>query len=115
ASFATSTRGITEASSNFQFITPFVMDPSEPKRLYIGGRTLWRTIDAAANWSEASSAIPTASGNITVIAVSPKDPNRVVFGTNAGFVYRQTAALTIDKTAVWPSAQPRTGYVSSLT
>src|SRR6478736_4296586 len=48
AAFTTSTRGITELSANFLFITPFVMDPSEPKRLYIGGRTLWRTNDAAA-------------------------------------------------------------------
>jgi photosystem II stability/assembly factor-like uncharacterized protein len=60
--FSSATRGITEASANFLFITPFEMDPSESKRMYIGGRTLWRTIDAAANWTEASSPIPTARG-----------------------------------------------------
>ena len=44
------------------------MDPGEPDRMYIGGRTLWRTIDAAVNWSEASSVIP-ASGTLTVHVV----------------------------------------------
>src|SRR5205814_695448 len=90
AAFTTSTRGITELSTNFLFITPFVMDPSEPKRLYIGGRTLWRTNDAAANWSEASSPIPASSGSISSLAISPTDPNHIVFGTSTGLIYRNS-------------------------
>jgi hypothetical protein len=112
--FATATRGITEASTNFQFITPFVIDPSEPKRLYLGGHTLWRTSDATANWSEASAPISTAAGSISTIAVSGADPNHVVFGTSTGFIYRNNAALTADKTTAWQPVQPRTGYVSNL-
>ena len=112
---STATRGITESTSNFLFITPFILDPSESKRLYLGGRTLWRSNDGASNWSEASSGIPTSSGIISAIAVAPSDPNRMVFGTSSGRIYRQSSALSADKTSVWESSLPRTGYVSRLT
>ena len=113
-SFSTAIRGITEPGANFQFIAPFVMDPSESKRLYIGGRTLWRTTDGAQNWSEASAAIPASSGRISAIAVAPGDPNYMVFGTELGFVFRSDAALSAEKTTTWQSAQPRSGYLSRL-
>lgn len=115
ASLATATRGITEPASNFQFITPFVLDPAEPKRLYIGGRTLWRSTDGAANWTEASATIGTTNGSISSIAVAPSDPDRMVFGTSTGLVYRNSAALSASRTTVWESALPRTGYLSRLT
>jgi hypothetical protein len=112
--FGAATRGVTEPGSNFQFIAPFEMDPSESKRLYIGGRTLWRTVDAAANWAEASSPIPAAGGSISAIGISPSDPDRVVFGTSGGFIYRASNALSSDKNSVWEMSQPRTGFVSHL-
>lgn len=114
ASYSTAVRGISEPTTNFLFIAPFVMDPADPKRLYIGGKTLWRTIDGAQNWTEASAPVPTASVGISAIAVSPQDPNSMVFGTSGGVVYRSTNALAADKTSVWQSSQPRAGYVSRL-
>jgi hypothetical protein len=113
-SSSTATRGITEASANFLFITPFEMDPSESKRLYMAGQTLWRTADGAQNWTEASAPIGAASGSVSAIAISPSDPNRVLFGTSAGLIFRGTSALTSDKTTRWLSAQPRSGYLSRL-
>src|SRR5205814_222319 len=38
-----------------------------------------------------------------------------IFGTSAGFLYRNSAALAADKNTVWQSVQPRTGYVSTVT
>jgi photosystem II stability/assembly factor-like uncharacterized protein len=114
-SFTTSLNGITDrANDSFQFIIPFVMDPGQSKRLYLGGNVLWRTSDGALNWTAASSMLPAAAGTISTIAVSPADTNRVVFGTSTGFVFRSNNATATDKTTVWASTQPRTGYVSHV-
>jgi photosystem II stability/assembly factor-like uncharacterized protein len=110
--FTSATRGITETAANFMFITPFEMDPSDPKRLYIGGRTLWRTEDGAANWTAASKGI--TAGNISAIAIAPSDPNRMVFAASNGFIYRNSEALTATADTEWRGTQPRTGYVSRL-
>lgn len=114
-SFSAAAKGITEPTANFAFITPFEMDPQNSKRLYIGGRTLWRTSDGAANWTEASASIGNTSGVISAIAISPSDPARVVFGTSLGFIFRTTQdATATDKSTAWTSVQPRAGYLSSL-
>jgi len=112
-SFTSAIRGITEAPANFMFITPFEMDPSDPKRLYIGGRTLWRTTDGALNWAEASAPLIT-TGNISAIAIAPSDSNRIVVGTSSGFIFRNSEALTAGKETDWPRILPRTGYLSRL-
>ena len=113
--FSAATAGITEPSSNFLFIAPYNMDPADSKRMYIGGKTLWRTTDGALTWSAASSPIPSVSGSVSAIAISPSDPNRVVFGTSTGFVYRSSAALSSDQSTDWDVSQPRPGYLSHLT
>lgn len=112
---STATRGITESTGNFLFITPFMLDPGESKRLYLGGRTLWRSNDGASNWSEASNSIGNSSGSISAIAVAPSDSDRMVFGTSSGRIFRHSSALSTDKSSVWESSLPRTGYVSRLT
>ncbi len=112
--FSSATSGITEPPGNFAFVAPFTIDPSNPKRMYIGGKTLWRTTDGAGNWLAASSELPAAAGNISAIAISPADPERVLFGTSRGLVFRSSNALSTGKEAVWESVQPRTGYLSHV-
>ena len=114
-SFTTSQNGITDtANASFGFIIPFLMDSSQPKRLYLGGNVLWRTSDGALNWTAGSAKLNTDAGVISAIAVSPADPNRVVFGTSTGSVFRSDNAPAADKNTVWDSVQPRTGYVSHV-
>ncbi len=106
------TSGITELSNTFPFIAFLAMDPHEGKRLFLGGTTnLWLTQDAAATWTAAA---PVAGGNVSSIAVSPFDSNTVLFGTQFGYIYRSTSALTSDGRTPWASALPRIGSVSSL-
>src|ERR1019366_8464043 len=57
ASYADATHGITELPTNFQFMKNIAMDPADPHRLYVGGKTLWRTIDGAKSWTEASAPV----------------------------------------------------------
>src|SRR5262249_51412950 len=82
--FRGATRGISEASANFAFIAPFMMDPTNPDRMWTGGRSIWRSVDGASNWQRASVQLTTSS-SINMLAVSPVDPNRIIAGTRDGF------------------------------
>jgi photosystem II stability/assembly factor-like uncharacterized protein len=115
---ADATHGITESSSDFQFIKQIAMDPTNSKRLYVGGSILWQTNDGAHNWSAVSATISTktVSDSITAMVVAPSDPNTVFFGTVNGFVYSNGAALTANANTTWSSSRPRaTGSVAALT
>jgi photosystem II stability/assembly factor-like uncharacterized protein len=105
--------GITEDYRNFLFITPFVMDPNNSSRLWTGGHRLWRTDNGATSWT-AASPYPLGSGQVSALAVAPGDSDFVVVGTTEGYIYRNDAALQAGATTIWPSSQPRNGFVSSL-
>ena len=111
--FNRKTTGIDEDPGNFLFITPYVMDPANPNRLWIGGSQLWRTDDAAESWTAASNVV---AGDrfpiVSALGVAPSDSNRVLAGTVEGFVHRNTTAGTTDGSTDWPQSQPRAGFVS---
>ena len=109
------THGITEPASNFQFTKWIAMDPADSHRLYVGGKTLWRTIDGAQSWTEASAPVPEV---ISAIAVSPSDPNTVMFSgtatsTTHGAIYYSNNALRSDRTTVWSTSVPRSGATAA--
>ena len=115
--FANAVNGITESSANFMFIAPYVFDPNDSLRLYTGGAQLWRTENGMGSWTAASAPIPQVSGavdSVTAIAVSPVNPNLVVFGSHYGKIFRSASTLFADGTTVWPFSQPRLGNVSYL-
>lgn len=114
ATFVDAVTGIAESFLDFAFITPFVMDPGDPQRLWTGGLYMWRTADGAANWSQASD-IVAGFASFSAIAVAPTNPNNVLAGTLDGFIHRTNIGLTSDENTAWPFAQPRDGFVSSLT
>jgi photosystem II stability/assembly factor-like uncharacterized protein len=111
--FQSATTGVTEASENFLFITPFVMDPNDSSRLWTGGRRLWRTDDNAHSWTAASS-VSLGSGQVSALAVAPGNSDFVVVGTTDGFVYHNDQALEAGTNTIWQSSRPRVGFVSSL-
>jgi photosystem II stability/assembly factor-like uncharacterized protein len=100
-------------NDTFLFITPFVLDPNNPRRLWTGGRRLWRTDNAAVSWQAASTYLSNID-LVSALAVAPGDSNRVVVGLNGGWIARNDQALTADATSSWQSVQPRSGYVSWL-
>ncbi len=104
------------ADNNFLFIAPFILDATNPQRLWTGGSYLWRTNNGAANWSRASTRVAGSLGAaISAIASSPVDANHVLMATTEGNIQRNSAALAAAPTTVWPRAKPRSGYVSWLT
>jgi hypothetical protein len=99
--------------ANYLFVTPFVMDPADRTRLWIGGEFIYRTNNSAELWTKASTALPDG-GIMSAIAISPRDSNVVVAGTHIGHVLLTRNALTADAQTQWTSARPREGWVTSV-
>ncbi|HEX4965118.1 MAG TPA: hypothetical protein VF173_30195 [Thermoanaerobaculia bacterium] len=112
--FASAAEGI--GGSFFPYIAPFVLDPGDPQRLWLGGDSLWTTGDGAVHWRRASPALgANALDLVSAIAVSPHDGRRVLAGTSQGLIVRNDSALDASPTTSWPAVRPRDGFVSSLT
>ena len=112
--FQGATEGVDEPYQNFLFITPFVMDPNDPERLWVGGRRVWRTDNMAVSW-QAASADPLGSGRVSALAVTPGNSEAVLIGTTDGFIYRTDSALDAGAATTWDASRPRDGFVSSIT
>lgn len=112
-SFVPSVNGIGDGSRDVLFITPFVMDPSESRRLWTGGRRLWRTGNGAESWDQASAPLG-FQGRVSALAVAGNDPNRVAVGKENGEIHRSENALSANAATVWPSSRPREGFVTWL-
>ncbi|MGH9833544.1 MAG: WD40/YVTN/BNR-like repeat-containing protein [Blastocatellia bacterium] len=113
ATFSGATFGISDLGL---FINPYVMDPSDPQRLWSGGYlSIWRSDDGAAHWTPASEFDESefiARARTSALAVSPTDSNFVVAGTVDGFVLFNNDALTANRRSQWRSGFPRSGFVS---
>jgi len=101
------------------FINPFAMDPNAPDTLWTSGTRLWRTTNAAANWTAASAPISTAAPfnafhRISAQAIAPGDSNLVVVGTTQGQLLRNASASTATGTTVWAGTRPRSGFVGDI-
>jgi hypothetical protein len=118
--FTTATRGLDPIrssvlgpESNYLFVAPFVMDPSNPDRLWVGGDYLYRTSDGATLWVKASTLIPD-SGLVSTISIAASDSSRVAAGTHKGDVMASRAALSATAQTAWRTSRPRSGWVTSV-
>lgn len=108
--FNDATTGINDSGL---FINPFLMDPNNPDRLWTGGNAIWRTDDAAGNWTQASPAL--AGVNMSAFAVAPGNSDLVLVGTSNGLVRRSDAATTATDQTVWTESTLRAGaFISSV-
>lgn len=87
--------------NNYQFINPFVLDPKNPKIMYmVGGRHVWRnnqlndivldnsTDSISLGWQRSLDSIRVVSQKITALAVSVENPShKVYFGNNVKYLY----------------------------
>lgn len=115
ATFSGTTLGL---SGSVSFITPMLMDPSDPARLYTGGSVLFRSHKMTI-WNNLGSPqnVSLSGGIISSLAVAPTDANYVLIGLNDGSIVRTTRALSLSSTSPLSSAsdlstRPRTGSVS---
>ncbi len=116
--FADANAGINDYG---QFINPFAMDPSDPRTLWAGGTSPWRTVNGAGLWQIAfstnpasyASGFPLNFGGLTAaIAVAPSNRNVVYFGMTGGYIARTTDGLSA--APHWTYARPQSAYVSSI-
>ncbi|HEV8580305.1 MAG TPA: hypothetical protein VGX68_14655 [Thermoanaerobaculia bacterium] len=101
----------------FSFVTPFLIDPQHPDRLWMAGYTVWRTEDSAAQWQQASEVWAewqTDRGVASTMTIHPADSDRLLVGTTKGTIHHTAAATTSNEHTVWPGAKPRSGWVSGL-
>jgi photosystem II stability/assembly factor-like uncharacterized protein len=101
---------------------PVIFSPLDPKALYFGANTLWKTRDGGQTWKEISpdlsrktfdvpanigkyrntpTAQPTQRGVIYTVAPSPVEVNRIWAGTDDGLIH-----LTVDGGATWKNVTP---------
>ncbi len=79
------------------WMTPYVMDPSNPDRLYLGTYRIWRTVDGGLSWTPISPDLTDGNdpgsllfGTVTTLAVSPADPQVIYAGTDDANVWMTT-------------------------
>ncbi len=87
-SFVPSTNGLrrTDASGNyfFGFVTPFIMHPTQPKTLLVGGNKLYRTTNGMVNWTGISPDLTGSTSSLAQIqdlAYCKSDPSVVYMVT----------------------------------
>jgi photosystem II stability/assembly factor-like uncharacterized protein len=96
SSFSYGLNGVS-GSDRFNWSTPFIIDPSNPTKLYLGSNILYRSTNRAVSWSPISPDLTNGppSGNqvygtITTIASAPADTNVIYVGTDDANVWVTT-------------------------
>lgn len=100
------------------FITPVMIDPSDPNRLYTGARSIFRTSNGMSTWTNATG-VWVSAGTLSAIAIAPTDANRAFFGYSDGTIVRTNRILNYPAgtAAAAPNeavTRPRGGVVSWL-
>ncbi len=86
--------GIT-GSNRFNWKTPYILDPNDPKIMYIGSQKVYKSTNRAANWTAISGDLTNGAGawnygTLTALAVSPIDGNILYAGSDDGNVWVAT-------------------------
>ncbi|HNS12063.1 MAG TPA: T9SS type A sorting domain-containing protein [Bacteroidia bacterium] len=87
--------------SDYLFINPFILDPNNTNRMYLGaGNKIWRndslsSIPLTGEWDTISTgwfvfpdSVLTAGAKVSCLAVSPTAPHRLYVGTSKRSIYR---------------------------
>jgi len=81
-------------SDHYNWKTPYVLDPTNPRTIYLGSNKVYKSTNRAAVWSVISNDLtngyypaPNNYGTITSIAVSPVNNNIIYAGTDDGNVW----------------------------
>ena len=83
------------------FIPPFIMDPVNPSKLYLGTFRLYRTTDEGLHWTPITGEL--TADAITAIAVSPADTNTIYVGTfGAGALVSRDGGVTFSRASGLP-------------
>jgi photosystem II stability/assembly factor-like uncharacterized protein len=78
------------AADRFNWVTPWVLDPTNPQVLYAGSHRLYKSTNRAASWAILSDDLTRGAGTVSAIAVAPSDGKVLYAGTSDGLVWTAT-------------------------
>jgi PKD repeat protein len=82
-------------------ISEFAIAPSNSQIIYvIRGSVLWKTINGGTSWTNVTGTIPATTSQMTYIAISPTDPNKV-WVTVSGYTAANKVFKTINGGTAW--------------
>ncbi len=84
SSFSQVTVGLPGSQSDWNFIPPFVISPSEPQVLYAGSRNVYKTTNQGGSWSAANGAPSLNGTTVACIGVSWTSSDTLLAGTGSG-------------------------------
>lgn len=86
------------AGDRANWVTPYLMDPSNPNTLYLGTQRVYKSINTGSNWSAVGPADMTGGGSETVFSleVSRASGSYVFAGTTDGKIWR-----TVNAGVIW--------------
>jgi hypothetical protein len=105
------TASLAPPDGDYLFVAPFMLDPNQHDRLWLGGGFTLMRRDVNRNYVDMTTRL---DGHVTAMDVAPGNSNRILVATESGTIYRNDAALSASRTTAWKSAKPRDGWVSSL-
>jgi photosystem II stability/assembly factor-like uncharacterized protein len=84
--FTQATLGLPSGTSNWNFIPPFVIAPSEPNILYAGSRNVYKTTNQGSLWTASNDTVTLNGTNIACIGVSWTSADTLIAATGSGTV-----------------------------
>lgn len=105
--------GITDTSGSANFISPFILSPSNTKTMWVGALNLWRTFDATAP-TPAWTSLFSSGSYISAITEAPSNANVLYVGDNNGKINKSTNATAVSPTFSALSGFPTGRYVGRI-
>ena len=107
------------SGERYNWKTPYILDPNDPKIMYLGSHRVYKSTNRAASWTRISDDLTNGDpgswnyATITTLAASPVNGNNIYAGTDDGNVWVNTdAGASKDWTKISDNLPVR--WVSSL-
>ena len=96
-----------DANDRNCFLPPYLIDPTNPSRMFYATQRIFRSLDGGSNWSALSGDLTNGAGAIRTLALAPSNPNVLYAATNDGNVVVSTNGGTSFQTVLtnvpgWP-------------
>jgi photosystem II stability/assembly factor-like uncharacterized protein len=72
------------------FLPPYLIDATNPSRMFYATQRIYRSLDGGANWSALSGDLTLGAGAIRSLALAPSDANVLYAATNDGKILAST-------------------------
>ena len=92
---------IAKPNENGDWVTPYVLHPTNPSIIYSGYKNVWKSVSHGDSWTAISNF---SSGTLTVLHVAPSNPNYIYAGYSNSLKYTQNGGTNWNNITL-PSSQ----------